>query len=233
MVLLDLNLPDSHGADTYRTVLKETPGVPIVVLSGLDDEELAVTAVHQGVQDYLVKGSFDSKQLARAMRYAIERQASADFSRYEPAPATPVQKRIPFPRLARAAYSPHLHPSVRHAHARRPGRSGGTRTARAPGNNIPQRESTPGHDHRPARSHARRVRKNICSSLNALSSAMSSARRLPCCRATAMNKHIGIEVGLDTRIPFVYADPNRAWQILSQSSRQMVKFTPNQTVQSW
>ena len=84
MVLLDLNLPDSHGADTYRTVLKETPGVPIVVLSGLDDEELAVSAVHQGVQDYLVKGSFDSKQLARAMRYAIERQAlltSLDMSR--------------------------------------------------------------------------------------------------------------------------------------------------------
>lgn len=84
MVLLDLNLPDSHGAETYRTVLKEAPGVPIVVLSGLDDEELAVNAVHQGVQDYLVKGSFDSKQLARAMRYAIERQAlllSLDMSR--------------------------------------------------------------------------------------------------------------------------------------------------------
>ena len=84
MVLLDLNLPDSHGAETYRTVLEEAPGVPIVVLSGLDDEELAVSAVHQGVQDYLVKGSFDSKQLARAMRYAIERQAlltSLDMSR--------------------------------------------------------------------------------------------------------------------------------------------------------
>src|SRR5713226_2348476 len=84
MVLLDLNLPDSHGADTYRTVLKEAPGVPVVVLSGQDDEELAVNAVHQGVQDYLVKGSFDSKQLARPMRYAIERQAlvtSLDMSR--------------------------------------------------------------------------------------------------------------------------------------------------------
>lgn len=84
MVLLDLNLPDSHGAETYRAVLREAPGVPVVVLSGLDDEELAVNAVHQGVQDYLVKGSFDSKQLARAMRYAIERQAlllSLDMSR--------------------------------------------------------------------------------------------------------------------------------------------------------
>ena len=84
MVLLDLNLPDSHGAETYRRVLEDAAGVPIVVLSGLDDEEIAVNAVHQGVQDYLVKGSFDSKQLARAMRYAIERQAlltSLDMSR--------------------------------------------------------------------------------------------------------------------------------------------------------
>jgi signal transduction histidine kinase len=75
VVLLDLNLPDSRGAETFRNVLKKAPGVPIVVLSGQDDEELALKAVHQGVQDYLVKGAFDSKQLARAMRYAIERQA--------------------------------------------------------------------------------------------------------------------------------------------------------------
>ena len=67
VVLLDLNLPDSHGAATFRSVLSRAPGVPVVVLSGQDDEELAVKAVHQGVQDYLVKGSFDSKQLARAM----------------------------------------------------------------------------------------------------------------------------------------------------------------------
>ncbi len=84
VVLLDLNLPDSHGADTFRTVLKKAPTVPIVVLSGLEDETLATKAVHQGVQDYLVKGNFDSKQLARAIRYAIERQAllmSLDMSR--------------------------------------------------------------------------------------------------------------------------------------------------------
>jgi signal transduction histidine kinase len=84
VVLLDLNLPDSRGAETFRRVLGKAPGVPVVVLSGQDDEELAVKAVHQGVQDYLVKGSFDSKQLARAMRYAIERQSlltSLDMSR--------------------------------------------------------------------------------------------------------------------------------------------------------
>jgi DNA-binding response OmpR family regulator len=84
VVLLDLNLPDSRGAETFRSVLRRAPGVPVLVLSGQDDEELAIKAVHQGVQDYLVKGSFDSKQLGRAIHYAMERQAlltSLDMSR--------------------------------------------------------------------------------------------------------------------------------------------------------
>jgi DNA-binding NtrC family response regulator len=74
VVLLDLNLPDSHGAQTFRNVRNQAPGVPVVVLSGVDDEELAVQAVHEGVQDYLVKGAFDSKQLTRTLLFAIERQ---------------------------------------------------------------------------------------------------------------------------------------------------------------
>src|SRR5690242_16672890 len=65
LVLLDLNLPDSQGAETYRRILDSAPNVPVVILSGQQDEELAMRAVHQGVQDYLVKGAFDSKQLAR------------------------------------------------------------------------------------------------------------------------------------------------------------------------
>src|SRR5262245_29515443 len=69
LVLLDLNLPDSHGSETFRKVLETAPNVPVVVLSGQDDEALAMKAVHQGVQDYLVKGDISSKQLERAMRY--------------------------------------------------------------------------------------------------------------------------------------------------------------------
>jgi phosphoserine phosphatase RsbU/P len=75
VVLLDLNLPDSRGADTFREVLDRAPRVPVVVLSGRDDEELAITAIHHGAQDYLVKGQFDGQQLGRAMRYAVERKA--------------------------------------------------------------------------------------------------------------------------------------------------------------
>lgn len=75
VVLLDLNLPDCHGAETFRKVLEKAPHTPIVILSGQDDETLASKALHQGVQDYLVKGDFTSKHLERAMRYAVERQA--------------------------------------------------------------------------------------------------------------------------------------------------------------
>jgi signal transduction histidine kinase len=74
LVLLDLNLPDSRGADTFCNVLKKAPGVPVVILSGRDDKELGINAVRQGVQEYLVKGAFDVKQLEHAVRYAIERQ---------------------------------------------------------------------------------------------------------------------------------------------------------------
>jgi len=75
VVLLDLNLPDSQGAETFRKVLEKAPGVPIVILSGQEDEALAIKALHQGVQDYLVKGAITGGELDRAMRHAIERQA--------------------------------------------------------------------------------------------------------------------------------------------------------------
>jgi sigma-B regulation protein RsbU (phosphoserine phosphatase) len=74
VVLLDLTLPDSRGFDTFARTHAAAPDVPIVVLSGLDDEDTAVRAVHAGAQDYLVKGRVDGALLVRAMRYAIERQ---------------------------------------------------------------------------------------------------------------------------------------------------------------
>lgn len=73
VMLLDLSLPDSHGLDTVRTVHTAAPNVPIVVLTGHDDERQAVRSVQEGAQDYLVKGRVDGNLLARSMRYAIER----------------------------------------------------------------------------------------------------------------------------------------------------------------
>jgi serine phosphatase RsbU (regulator of sigma subunit) len=73
VVLLDLSLPDSRGLDTFLRVQALAPRVPVVLLSGLDDETLAVKAVQLGAEDYLVKGQIDASVLVRAIRYAIER----------------------------------------------------------------------------------------------------------------------------------------------------------------
>ncbi|HXE76245.1 MAG TPA: GGDEF domain-containing response regulator [Candidatus Xenobia bacterium] len=73
VVLLDLMLPDSQGFDTFGRLHGQSPEVPIIVLSGMKDEELALEAVRLGAQDYLVKGQFEGGLLSRAIRYAIER----------------------------------------------------------------------------------------------------------------------------------------------------------------
>ena len=73
IVLLDLSLPDSLGLETFFTMHAHAGDVPIVVLSGYDDESIAVRAVQAGAQDYLVKGQVDDNLLVRSIRYAIER----------------------------------------------------------------------------------------------------------------------------------------------------------------
>jgi phosphoserine phosphatase RsbU/P len=78
IVLADLSLPDSRGLDTFTRLHSSVPQVPIIVLSGLNDTVLAVTAVHEGAQDYLIKGQVDGQLLARAMRYAIERKRMSE-----------------------------------------------------------------------------------------------------------------------------------------------------------
>jgi signal transduction histidine kinase len=78
VVLLDLSLPDSQGLDTFAQAYAHAPDVPIVVLTGLNDAELAATAVRKGAQDYLVKGQLDGNLLARSLRYAIERKQAED-----------------------------------------------------------------------------------------------------------------------------------------------------------
>lgn len=75
-VLLDLGLPDSQGLDTLGEMQLRHPDVPIIVLSGLDDENLAVKAVRDGAQDYLVKGKINGTMIALTIRYAIQRKAS-------------------------------------------------------------------------------------------------------------------------------------------------------------
>lgn len=74
VVLLDLMLPDSRGSLTFDMMLSRAPQVPIVVMSGIDDETLATSAVQKGAQDYLIKGQVESNLLVRSIRYAIARK---------------------------------------------------------------------------------------------------------------------------------------------------------------
>lgn len=73
IVLLDLSLPDSNGLESFYGFHINLPNIPVIVMTGLDDEHIATTAVRAGAQDYLVKGKVDPEQLAKSIRYAIER----------------------------------------------------------------------------------------------------------------------------------------------------------------
>lgn len=227
LVLLDLNLPDSRGAETFRRILSKAPGVPVVVLSGQDDEELAVKAVHQGVQDYLVKGSFDSKQLARAMRYAIERQAllaSLDMSRKQQlqfkdqflshvshelrTPLTSIHQFVTI--LLDGLAGPvapeqreHLETILRSAHQLRTMIGDLLEATRAESGKV-------------------RIEKHCVVIADIINHAISMLR------ATADEKKIGLEAGLDKRISLVHADPERVLQVLTNLIHNAIKFTPQE-----
>ena len=225
VVLLDLNLPDSRGAETFRRVLNKAPGVPVVVLSGQDDEDLALKAVHQGVQDYLVKGSFDSKQLARAMRYAVERQGlltSLDMSR---------KQQLQFKDQFLSHVSHELRTPLTSIHQ--------FVSLLLDGLSGPLSGEQREHLQTILRS-ANQLRSMINDLLDASRAESGKTRIEPRCivlgevvrtavammQASAREKRIGLEMGLDNRIPLVYADPERVLQVLLNLIHNAIKFTP-------
>jgi signal transduction histidine kinase len=74
VVLLDLTLPDSEGLATFQRIAQAAPDVPVVVMSGIQDVELALQTVHEGAEDYLLKGRVDNNLLTRSIQYAVERK---------------------------------------------------------------------------------------------------------------------------------------------------------------
>ncbi len=74
IALLDLSLPDSGGLDTVKAVCGRFPALPVIVMTGKDAEAFGLAALKDGGKDYLVKGQFTDKELARAIRYAAERK---------------------------------------------------------------------------------------------------------------------------------------------------------------
>ena len=225
VVLLDLNLPDSHGAETFRNVLSKAPGVPVVVLSGQDDEELAMKAVHQGVQDYLVKGNFDSKQLGRVIRYAVERQAlltSLDLSRKQQlqfkdeflshvshelrTPLTCIHQFVTL--LLDDLAGPVLPEQREHL---------GTMLR-----SVNQLRNMIGDLLEATRAESRKLR--IERRCIAIESTLNQAVNM--LRATAKERGIGLEMAVDARIPLVHADPDRVLQVLINLMDNAIKFTP-------
>jgi diguanylate cyclase (GGDEF)-like protein len=81
VVLLDLALPDSHDIDTVIRVREHAPGVPIVVVTGTDEEQLGIRSVQAGAQDYLVKGKIERQHLLQVIRYSIERHRMLEHLR--------------------------------------------------------------------------------------------------------------------------------------------------------
>ena len=84
VVLLDLGLPDSQGLDTFMHLREAGPGVPIVILTGISDANLASRAVEAGAQDWLVKGQINAAVLDRSLRYAIQRVRARDAEWHSP-----------------------------------------------------------------------------------------------------------------------------------------------------
>jgi signal transduction histidine kinase len=225
VVLLDLNLPDSHGADTFRKVLEKAPGIPVVILSGQDDEALAMKALHQGVQDYLVKGDITSAHLERVMRYAIERQAlirTLDMSR---------KQQLEFKNQFLSHVSHELRTPLTCIHQfvtiLLDGLAGDI--------NADQR-----YHLGTVLNSVHQLRAMIRDLLEATRAESGKIRIEPRCitigdlvqqaismmAATAKEKQVGLEVGLDSRIPFVYADPDRVLQVLINLIDNAIKFTP-------
>ncbi len=81
LILLDLSLPDSVGIESFKHIKALATGIPIIVLTGLSDMEMALETMAAGAQDYLVKGEFDDKLLSKSIQYSIERQRNLEHMR--------------------------------------------------------------------------------------------------------------------------------------------------------
>lgn len=225
LVLLDLNLPDSHGAETFRKLLESAPGVPVVILSGQDDQALAIKALHQGAQDYLVKGSLTSSDLDRAMRYAIERQAllrSLEMSR---------KQQLEFKNQFLSHVSHELRTPLTCIHQYvtilLDGLAGDiTVEQREHLGTILKSVNQLGAMVRDLLEAARAESGKISLELRCVSIAELIRNAVAMMQATAMQKGVGLEVGVEAAIPFVHGDPDRILEVLINLIDNAVKFTP-------
>ena len=224
LVLLDLNLPDSRGADTFRKIREKAPNVPVVVLSGQEDEGMALKALHQGVQDYLVKGDLSSKQLERAMRYAVERQALL----LSLAIASKQQLEFKNQFLSHVSHELRTPLTCIHQYV----------TLLVDGLVGPMAPEQSDHLKTVLKS-VNQLHAMIRDLLEATRAESGTLRVEPRCvsigdlmqqavammRPTAQSKQITLQASLESPIPLVYADPDRVLEVLMNLLDNAIKFT--------
>ena len=225
LILLDLNLPDSHGAETFRRLLDQAPDVPVVILSGQDDQALALKALQQGAQDYLVKSGVTSAALDRAMRYAMERQAllrSLEMSR---------KQQLEFKNQFLSHVSHELRTPLTCIHQYvtilLDGLAGEiTAEQRAHLKTMLRSVNQLGAMVRDLLEAARAESGKI--TLDPRCVAIEDVVRLAVTmmQATARDKKVGLEVGVESAIPYVLGDPDRILEILINLIDNAIKFTP-------
>lgn len=227
VVLLDLNLPDSQGAETFRKVLAQAPDVPVVILSGQNDEALAIKALHQGAQDYLVKGAFTRSELDRAMRHAVERQAllrSLEMSR---------KQQLEFKNQFLSHVSHELRTPLTCIHQFVTILFDGLA-----GEINPEQREHLGTILRSVNQLGAMVR-DLLEASRAESGKLNIERRcvaigdmvrlaVAMMQATAEAKRIRIEAITEEAIPFVHGDPDRILEVLINLIDNAIKFTPEE-----
>jgi signal transduction histidine kinase len=225
LVLLDLDLPDSHGAESFRRIMRKAPNVPVVILSGQDDEALAIKAVHMGVQDYLIKGDITSKHLERALRYAVERQGL--LRALELTGKQQIELKNQF--LSHVSHELRTPLTCIHQYV----------TLLLDGLDGPMLPDQTDHLKTVLRS-VNQLHAMIRDLLEASRADSGKLQIEPRCidigglvrqaiammRPTAAEKQVGLEAVLDPAIPLVFADPDRALEVLINLLDNGIKFTP-------
>jgi signal transduction histidine kinase len=225
VVLLDLNLPDSRGAETFRRVMEHSPDVPVVILSGQDDEALAMRAVHSGVQDYLAKSNLSSKHLERAIRYAVERQAL--LRSLEIAQKQQLEFKNQF--LSHVSHELRTPLTCIHQYV----------TLLLDGISGPVTPDQADHLKTVLKS-VNQLHAMIRDLLEATRAESGKMRIEPRCiaigelvqqaaamlRPSAAEKGVGLEIGIDQTLPLAYADPDRVLEVMINLLDNAIKFTP-------
>jgi len=225
LVLLDPHLRDSHGAESVRRITQKAPNVPIVLLSGQDDDELALKAVRQGVQDSLVKGDITCKHMERSIRYAVERKElmrALEVTR---------QQQLEFKDQFLSHVSHELRTPLTCIHQ--------YVTLLLDGLDGPLEPNQTDHLKSVLKS-ANQLHAMIRDLLEATRAESGKLRVEPRCidirelvqqavammLPTAADKHVSLAAVLDQTIPLVYADPDRTLEVLINLIENGIKFTP-------